>query len=486
MADVVLIHPGAQRTIYGDLSRELTAIEPPTWTRMIAGWLRDHKISVSIIDQEAEGLTAKEVAARVRDINPHLAVIVVSGQQPSASTQQMVGARKIAKRFILKEPQQPFMPTLMIGNHVSALPERTLKEEYVHYVCDGEGPLTISALLNGARAKVTVPGLVYRSNERIVKNPLAPLLPIDQLHGDIWDLLPMKQYRAHVWQCLDGSPRQPYASIYTTLGCPFRCSFCMINTFQHSNTYRRRDPAKVVEQMRHLYEVYGVRTLKIADEMFVLDPSHYIPICEGLAALPFADELNIWAYARIDTVKPEMLALMRRAGIRWLALGIESASSHVRDGAQKRLKDDDIRETVKAIQDAGINALGNFIFGLPDDTWETMQATLALAKSLDLDFANFYTAQAYPGSRLFEEARPEDLPDSWAGYSQHSYETRPMPTATLSSADVLRFRDDAHHSYFEDQKFLERINKKFGPQAVEIVRGMTAVKLKRKLLEKTA
>jgi radical SAM superfamily enzyme YgiQ (UPF0313 family) len=293
----------------------------------------------------------------------------------------------------------------------------------------------------------------------------------------------MDKYRAHVWQCLDGSPRQPYASIYTTLGCPFKCSFCMINTFQHSNTYRRRDPQAVVRQVEHLYRVYGVRTLKIADEMFVLDPSHYIPVCEGLAALPFADELNIWAYARVDTVKPDTLALLRRAGIRWLALGIESASAHVRDGALKRLDDDDIRATVKAIQAAGINVLGNFIFGLPDDTQETMRATLALAQSLDLDFANFYAAMAYPGSRLYQEARPEDLPESWSGYSQHSYDTKPLPTATLSSAHVLAFRDAAHHRYFEDPAFLERTDQKFGTQAVEIIRAMTATRLRRKLLE---
>lgn len=481
MADVVLIRPGEQGRTYGDLRHTLTAVEPPAWARMIAGWLRDHGYNVAIIDQEAENLTADQVAERVRAQSPHLAVIVVEGHQPSASTQQMDGASEIARAFVRLDP-----PVIIVGNHASALPDRTYLEranDNHSYICDGEGPLTIAEFLNKTPLE-DIPGLVWwHPYHDVVKNKTAPLVPIDQLHGDVWDLLPMDKYRAHNWQCLDGSPRQPYASIYTTLGCPFRCSFCMINTFQHSNTYRRRDPAKVVKQVRHLYEVYGVRTLKIADEMFVLDPSHYLPICEGLAQLPFADELNIWAYARIDTVKPETLSLMRRAGIRWLALGIESASSHVRDGAQKRLKDDDIRETVRVIQDAGINALGNFIFGLPDDTQETMRATLALAQSLDLDFANFYAAMAYPGSRLFDEARQEDLPESWSGYSQHSYDTKPLPTRTLSSAHVLAFRDAAHHRYFEDPDFLERTERKFGAEAVAMIRDMTAVRLPRKLLE---
>jgi len=321
------------------------------------------------------------------------------------------------------------------------------------------------------------------NNGSVVRNHRAELIPIDELHGDVWGLLPMGQYRAHTWQCLDGSPRQPYASIYTTLGCPFKCSFCCINVFQHSNTYRRRTPAKVVEQVKHLYQMYGVKTFKIADEMFVLDQSHYLPICEGLAALPFAAELNIWAYARVDTVKPETLSLMRSAGIRWLALGIESGSAHVRDGAIKSLDDNDIRNVVKAIQGAGINVIGNFIYGLKDDTAETMQQTLDLAKSLDLEFANFYSAMPYPGSRLFDETRSEDLPDSWSGYSQHSFDAKPLQTDTLSSADVLAFRDEAFRQFYINNDYQLSLFRKFGePGWSNIRRMMLLGPLSRKLL----
>ena len=478
MTDVVLINPGAARTIYQNLSDDLAAIEPNPWTRMIAGWLQDKGFDVAILDQDAFRWTPEEVAEQVKKLNPRLVAIVVCGQQPSASTQQMVGASLIAKA--LKSITS--VKTIMVGNHPSALPERTLLEEDVDYVCDGEGPVTIAGLLNGARAKASIPGLVYWNNGRIYRNPTAPLIPIDELHGDVWDLLPMDKYRAHTWQCLDGSPRHPYASIYTTLGCPFLCQFCMVNTFQHSNTYRRRTPEKVVEQIRHLHDVYGVRTFKIADEMFVLDPTHYIPVCEGLAALPFANELNIWAYSRIDTVKPETLALLRRAGIRWLALGIESGSSYVRDGAKKHLKDNDIVDIVQAIQKAGISIIGNFIFGLKHDTMESMRETLTLAKSLNLDFANFYSCLPYPGSKLFDETKPEDLPDNWSGYSQHSLDCKPLPTETLSSTDVLRFRDAAFIEFNSDSNYLERIKNKFGFNAANQIKTMTAYNLLRKLV----
>ncbi len=200
MFDIILINPGATRVIYQGLSSEFTAVEPPTWVRMIAGWLRDHGYKIAIIDQEAEALSVQEVKERVRTLKPALVAIVVAGHQPSASTQQMVGASELAKvRF-------SGVPTIMVGHHPSALPERTLTEEPVNYVCDGEGPLTLAALLDGVPLD-NVPGLVWRlDNGEIRKNLRAPLLPIDELRGDAWDLLPMERYRAHNWQCLDGSP----------------------------------------------------------------------------------------------------------------------------------------------------------------------------------------------------------------------------------------------------------------------------------------
>ena len=476
MTDVVLINPGAQRQIYSTLAETQTAIEPPTWCRMIAGWLRDRGYGVAIIDQEAMEISADEVAEKVDELAPRLVAIVVSGHQPSASTQQMVGAREVVDAL----PFYRNPPKIMVGNHPSALPRATLGLEAIKYVCDGEGPATIAGLLDG-KSEVEIPGLVWGFSADM-RTLNAPLIPIDELHGDVWDLLPMDRYRAHTWQCLDGSPRSPYASVYTSLGCIYKCSFCMINIFQHTNKYRKRTPRKVVDQIDALYVGYGVRTLKIADEMFVLAPKHYMAICEGLAALPYADELNIWAYARVDTIKAEHLPLMRRAGIRWLALGIESGSAHVRDGASKTLSSGDIRDAVKAIQATGINVLGNFIFGLPDDTLETMRATLDLAKSLDLEYANFYSAMAYPGSQLHRDADPKDLPANWSGYSQHSVDCRPLPTLTLSSADVLRFRDDAHHEFFEDPAFLDETLHRFGDAAVAQIRDMQATRLERELL----
>jgi radical SAM superfamily enzyme YgiQ (UPF0313 family) len=296
----------------------------------------------------------------------------------------------------------------------------------------------------------------------------------------------MSAYRAHSWQCLDDlSQRQPYASIYTTLGCPFKCSFCMINAPFESNRYRMRRPGSVVEEIERLYQKYGVKTLKIADEMFVLAPRHYLAICEGLAASGLGEIMNIWSYSRVDSINPNNLNTLRRGGIRWLALGIESGSALVRDGANKKMRTEDIVGTVRAIQDAGINVIGNFMFGLRDDTKETMQQTLDLALECRVDWANFYSTMAYPGSALYTEAVQKGwaLPTSWRGYSQHNDDCRPLDTDHVRGRDVLAFRDEAFERFFTDHEYLNHVAGKFGGLARQHIESMVGYKLKRKILE---
>jgi len=486
--NLLLVNPGGRDRIYQSLGGELTAVEPPLWARLIAGYIADRGHSVRILDSEAEGMGPDAVAQSVRQAQPDLVGMVVFGHQPSASTQQMASASETCRAIKRLQPQQKI---IILGGHVSALPERTLREEAVDYACNGEGPVTVDQLLKALSAGTPlseVQGLVWSSDGKVTNNPSAPLIKdLDaDLHGNVWDMLPMEKYRAHNWQCFgDLGSRQPYASIYTSLGCPFKCSFCCINAPFGINRYRMRNPASVVSEIDLLYTRYGVKTIKIIDEMFVLNDAHVTAICEGLSRKPYAAELNIWAYARVDTVKPERLALLRSAGIRWLALGIESGSEHVRDGAEKSFDEQDIAEIVKAIQDADINVIGNFIFGLPDDDLGTMRQTLNLAKTLNCEFANFYSAMAYPGSPLYTSALEQGwtLPTAWSGFSQHSVDCTPLPTGKIAAVDVLRFRDDAFHEYFSDERYLKMVDERFGRETRRHIEEMASIRLRRNLLE---
>ncbi|MEE2698803.1 MAG: radical SAM protein [Pseudomonadota bacterium] len=486
--DLLLINPGGQYKVYQKLADNLTAVEPPLWCRLIAGYIRDRNFTVKIIDCEAESLEASMLVQKVGAISPKLIAMVIYGHQPSASTQQMASAGE--KCRAIKE-QFEKIPIIMIGGHVSSLPERTLKEETVDFVCKGEGPLTIAQLLEAIKNPLAcnleeVQGLVWEKEGEFISNTPAPLIKDldNELHGNVWDLLPMDKYRAHNWQCFgDLDSRQFYASIYTSLGCPYKCVFCCINAPFETNGYRMRSPKAVVDEIALLHDSYGVKTLKIVDEMFVLNDRHVNEICDLLIARNY--DLNIWAYARVDTVKSEILFKLKNAGIRWLALGIESGSAHVRDGAEKAFSQQEIKDIVHKIQLAGIQVIGNFIFGLPDDDFSTMRETLDLAKELNCEFVNFYSAMAYPGSPLYDLALEEGLalPDQWSGFSQHSFDCNPLSTNYLSSSEVLEFRDKAFVEYFSNSRYLGMIAQKFGKETRLHIEGMVQHRLKRKILE---
>jgi radical SAM superfamily enzyme YgiQ (UPF0313 family) len=484
--DIVLINPGDKKLIYQQLADEASAIEPPFWAAVLAAFLRNRGLSVQIIDANADYLAPEDVATEVGELNPYLAAVIVYGSQPSASTQNMTVAGRICNA--LKSATSA--KVAIAGLHPSALPKRTLEEENVDFVVEGEGPLTLKALAeiekNNSTNYTEVPGLWYLDHGAVRNNPRAPLIKnLDEiLPVSAWDLLPMKKYRAHNWHCFDNlEQRTPYGAIYTSLGCPYSCIFCCINALFGKPGIRYRSPEIVADEIEILVRDYGIKNLKIVDELFVLRDEHYMAIVDLIIERGY--ELNIWAYARVDTVKAKNLERMRKAGIQWLALGIESANPDIRKGAAKKMTATDIKNVVKMIQDSGIRVIGNYLFGLPEDTLETMQETLDMALDLNCEFANFYSAMAYPGSRLYDIALREKwaLPEKWHGYSQHAYETLPLPTKFASAEEVLKFRDEAFHKYFENRKYLMMIEQKFGPKVSDHIQRITKTRLKRKILE---
>ena len=494
--DLLLINPSSRSQVYQSLANELAAVENPVWAGLMASFCRTGGLSVDLIDGEAEGLTADQLAERVRDAAPVLTAVVAYGQQPSASTQVMTAAGRVCTTVKRLTPEQK---VILVGGHVAALPERTLAEEDADFVAAGEGLHTLVDLVEALKTPCPdlsqVPGLWRRDGGRPRVAPDRPLVAdLDaRMPDQAWDLLPMTRYRAHNWHCLDGRDRQPYAAIYTTLGCPFHCSFCCIQApfrsgerasgvRESSNSYRYWSVDAVLAQIDLLVQRYGIRNIKIADEMFVLNRKHVLGICAGLIRRKY--DLNIWAYARVDTVKEGMLDTLREAGFSWLALGIEAGSERVRAGVDKRFNQQQVFEVVDQVRAAGINVIGNYIFGLPEDDAETMPATLDLAVELNCEFANFYSAMAYPGSPLYDRAVRQGvpLPAAWTGYSQHSCDCLPLPTHYLTAREVLQFRDKAFLSYYANPHYLEMVERKFGPEMRQHIRRMTEVALERDLL----
>ena len=505
--DVLFVNANSSSKAYQGLATIYSAIEPPTWALLLAEACRKNGFSVGILDCDAERLQLKDSVLRIQEVKPRIVVMVVYGQNPNSGTTNMLGALALARTI---KDASITAPVCFVGSHTSALPLEVLSEEAVDLVLLNEGVYAVQNLLrSNLRDDVaSIKGIGYKrkdvgGSQIPVLNPPERIVPQDRMDEDLpgyaWDLLPYKirpldLYRAHFWHAdFDHEKRTPFAAIYTSLGCSFACDFCMINIVNrvdHSDGVSAADskgmrfwsPDWVRREMHKLADL-DVKTLRISDEMFFLNRRYYAPILQNVITEDFG--FNMWTYSRIDTVRRDALDLFKKAGVNWLALGVEAGNQIVRQEVSKgSFKEVSIRQVCKTISDADINIIGNYIFGFPEDDLDTMQETLDLALELNTEMANMYPCQALPGSPMYYTAKRNGwkLPDSYEGYAFLSYESQPLPTKHLSSAQVLQFRDQAWQTYFTNPAYLDLVEKRFGHVERGNIVEMTKVPLKRKLL----
>ena len=490
--DVLFINPGNAKNIYQDLAEDYSAIETPTWSLLLAQSCRSVGYEVGILDANAERLTEEQVSNKVNELNPRLVCFVVYGQNPNSGTVNMSGTVKLAKAIKNSGFKSPIS---VVGSHVQALPYETLeREDDLDFIFINEGVYSLWNVLKlddigDIEHLKTVNGLGIRVNGKVRLTAPERIVPHERMDQDLpgyaWDLLPFKEkpfdlYRAHFWHAeYDHDKRTPFAAIYTSLGCPFKCSFCMINIINRddedpvgdaANYSKMRfwSPEFIIKEFDKLVEL-GVKTLRISDEMFLLNKKYYVPLCKLLKERGY----------------PKNLELLKEAGIKWLGIGIESADPSVRLEVTKgKFENIDIREVIEKVHDAGLGVIANYLFGLTGDNMESMQKTLDLSLELNTIAWNGYAVMALPGSKVYKDAIQSgfELPNDYIGYSFHSYETKPLPTKYLTPAQILKFRDDAWMKYHTHPPFLEKMEKLHGKKIRQNIEDMTKIKLKRKIL----
>ena len=501
--DISFVIPNSSKKIYQDLSLKFSGIEPPTWALLLAQSIRGFGFDTEIIDCDAERLNEEQSAKKIIDSNPRLVCFVLYGQQPNQGTFLMIGATTLAKK--IKELNSS-MKICFVGSHVSALPKEVLLMDSVDFVLFNEGVYALRDLLktNLSDYLNKVDGIGYKEDNHVILNKSNKLVSQEKMHIDMpgyaWDLLPknnslLDKYRAHYFHSFfSDNDRTPFAAVYSSLGCRFGCNFCMINIINRTDTnenvsaadsklMRHWDVNFFLDQME-LLSKNNVYTVRLSDEMFFLNKNFYAPILEGIIERGL--KFNLWAYARVDTIREDQLELFKKAGVNWLCLGIEAGNQEVRMNIEKgKFRKINIRNVVKLIKSYDINILGNYIFGLPEDNIDTMEETVQLAMELNTEHANFYPCQALPGSPLYFEAKLNgwDTPKTYEEYAFFSYECKPLPTKYISGKEVLKFRDEAFQRYFNNSSYLSLIEKKFGLQQKNNVLEMTKINLKRKILE---
>lgn len=505
--DVLFVNADSSLQAYQGLAKTYAAIEPPTWALLLAQSCRAKGFGVAILDCDAEKLPLHNAVDRIKSANPRLVVFVVYGQNPNSGTTGMIGASALANEL---KQQHPEFPICFVGSHTSALPLEVLENEFVDFVLLNEGVYALHNLLksNFRSGLGDVRGIGFKSADKsgeikLILNAPEQVVPQERMDIDMpgyaWDLLPYRSrpldlYRAHFWHAeFDHGKRTPFAAIYTSLGCTFACDFCMINIINRSDSSSEINAAdsrgmrfwssKLIGGELEKLAKMGVETVRISDEMFFLNRKYYEPLLHEIIERQL--QLRMWAYSRIDTIRPEYLDRFKRAGINWLALGIEAGNQNVRQEVSKgSFKEVNIRDICSAVRASGLNVISNYIFGFPDDTLQTMGETLDLALELNTEMANMYPCQALPGSPIYHMAKRNGwkLPDGYSGYAFLSYDCEPLPTKYVTAAEVLKFRDEAWQKYFSNPAYLDLVESKFGKKQRENVEDMAKIRLRREIL----
>ena len=271
---------------------------------------------------------------------------------------------------------------IMLGGHqAKAMPERILNDSRIPRIDAmvlGEGEYRVAALLEDVHRRNILPHVWWREHHTIHQGIPRNDDQTTWLAPDI-NTLPFV-HRAYL-------PQDPFlshggmieANMVGSRGCPYNCSFCGAAISANADiSIRTRDPRNIVEEMEEVFQRYGVTAFRFVDDLFLASPS-FMKRCLHLFVTHGIGNKFVWdATGRINIlsrVPDSLLDLMKEAGCREIALGIESGSERMLGYIDKRIAPDMIRTAVRRVTSHGIHIKGYFILGFPTETQADINAT---------------------------------------------------------------------------------------------------------------
>ena len=397
----------------------------PLGLAQLAGCLEQANVPVEILDANALKIGWDGMEAAIACTNPDLiGMTVYTPYLPEVSRAVRV-ARQAAPQAVIA----------LGGPHVTFTAEETLETmPEVDVVARGEGDQIIVALaqaLDAGHGLEGVPGISFRQDGQLVQNPLPPPLDVTTLPMPAFHLLPMDCY---FWRELGGT----FATILTSRGCPFRCTFCSEWPFWRGG-WRPYDPEMVVEQLDVLVNRYGRNNVWFGDDCFNVNRDHIAAICEGI--LQRGINVNWYYQGRADLLVKykDLLPLTRRAGNRMVQIGIEASSDEQRDELNKQLSTETVREAVRLLRQNDIVCQGMMIVGLPSDSPRTFEQKVRFVNQLDIDFPVFVIYTLFPGTPVYDEAVAQGWIELPADYARHDMAHALMPTQHMTRQQVYNY-----------------------------------------------
>lgn len=388
---IVLVHPTGSNWIAGKKDASATANRmAPIGLLSIAAYLEREGHHVSVYDCLGSKTASdnQSNAKRILEYGPDMVGF-------STTTSAFLDAYDLAERIKFR---RPWIKIVFGGVHISAwgaiLPKHF---RLIDYLCVGEGERTMAELADG-RDEESITGLVYRNGDAPSANPPRPQIPdLDSLPFPAYGKLPgfPRDYPLPLFSYI----QSPGATMITSRGCPYQCSYCDRSVFKRG--YRYNSAEYIYEHLRYLGTDFGVRHITIYDDLFTTNRKRIAELCEMLATRPLGMQFN--CAVRVGHADEDLLRILKRAGFLQLSVGIETGDPALLEIHKPGVYLDEVRDTVRRIRANGMRAKGLFMMGLPGETEASVKKTGDFIMSLGLDdmnlakFTPFYGAPVWAG-----------------------------------------------------------------------------------------
>lgn len=394
--NVTLINPSCNlKKAMGGFSAVYTAM-PPINIAYLAAVLKKEGHKVNIIDALVLNSNHKisEILTTLKNTNTDLVGI-------SCLTQTANFTYHLSKA-IKKNLNIP----VVLGNlHASFFAEDILKKNIADIIVHNEGELTLVILADALQKNLSlenVQGISYKLNGEINKTPAQTLIKdLDSIPFPQWDLFPLQKYKLFSFAEI----KNPGTIILGSRGCPYNCSFCSLLIM--GNKRRCRSIKNIVAEFNYLHNEFGYKQISFIDPIFPLTKKEGLNFCEELIKENLHNKIVWTTETRVDLVDRKLVSAMKKAGLRRIMYGFETGSEEVLNSINKKTKLNDAIRAVNLTKSLGIEIIGFFMLGAPEENVNSITKTISFAKSLNIDFAKFNILVPYPGTELFNKLTQE-------------------------------------------------------------------------------
>ena len=418
-------------------------LPPPLGILQLAAYLenKNKNVEIEVLDCQAKQLGWKELEKHIESFQPD--IIAPSGFS-TCNAYTVIRTLELAKKV------NPNTLTVAGGQHFTATANESLKTyPEIDVVVRGEGEQTFVELIQALSGKSSfsqIKGISFRHRRKILHNPPRPLIRnLDDLPFPGYHFVEDVVHKYHFKMM--ASSKAGYALIEGSRGCSHRCTFC--SQWKHwGGIWRGKSPKRIADEMEFCYQNYGIRFLWLTDDNFGLG-KRANDLCDEIIQRGISDDIMWFMQVRSDDIIKyrDILPRMRKAGNRWILMGLESHSSTTLGAFNKGIRPEDAKTAIRLLKKSDIFAQATLIIGERKDTAESIADLREFVNDVDPDLAIFMTMTPFPGTELHETAKRngwiED--DNWANYDMaHAI----MPTETLTRKEVQKELYKCYRSFY--------------------------------------